>query len=175
MYNRKVTIRPYKPEDCDALVRLLSDERVLRDTVPVQLDRAKWNREWMMHKTFVAELAVNRDGGCGDDAAGGEGGRAVPVIVGFGELEISFQCSMACAGQLRRLCVGRDYIRQGIGSRLLQALERCAAEDIVAQVNVYAPATSRAFFEACGYTAVSKEPVGVEAQPSDVCPMYKQL
>lgn len=141
----KITIREYKPGDCEALCKLFYDtvhSVNRRDYDEVQLnawasgrvDTAAWNRSFLTHKTFVAES---------------EG-----MTVGFGDIDISVECSMCASAYLDRLYVHKDYQSKSIGRAIVRALEGHALENNASVITTYASITAKPFFEAMGYETV---------------------
>jgi putative acetyltransferase len=70
-------------------------------------------------------------------------------IVGFGSLDNS--------GYLDLLYVHKDYQKKGIGSSLLQELEKTANELELTEINVQASITAKPFFETNGFTLTGEK------------------
>lgn len=146
----KITIRTYKPNDCHKLYKLFFDtvhgincrdysKEQLNAWASGRVDHEAWNRSFLAHKTLVAEA----DG----------------VIVGFGDMDISVECSMCASAYLDRLYVCKDHQRKGVGRAILSALEKYAEENAVGIITTYASITSLPFFEAMGYDTVRENTV----------------
>lgn len=114
-------IRAYRSEDCAALTTLFYNTVHTvnaRDYTQTQLDvwatgqvdLAAWDRSFLAHNTFVAEL----DG----------------VIAGFGDIDET--------GYLDRLYVHKDYQRQGIAAALCDAMEKTVPGRIVTHASITA-------------------------------------
>ena len=114
-------IRAYQSKDCAELAALLYNTVHTvnaRDYTQAQLDvwatghvdLAAWNRSFLAHNTFVAEL----DG----------------VIAGFGDIDET--------GYLDRLYVHKDYQRRGVAAALCDAMERTAPGKIVTHASITA-------------------------------------
>lgn len=114
-------IRAYRSEDCAALATLFYNTVHTvnaRDYTQTQLDvwatgqvdLAAWDRSFLAHNTFVAEL----DG----------------VIAGFGDIDET--------GYLDRLYVHKDYQRQGIAAALCDAMEKTVPGRIVTHASITA-------------------------------------
>lgn len=114
-------IRAYQSEDCAALAALFYNTVHTvnaRDYTQAQLDvwatgqvdLAAWDRSFLAHNTFVAEL----DG----------------VIAGFGDIDET--------GYLDRLYVHKDYQRRGIAAALCDAMEKTAPGKIVTHASITA-------------------------------------
>ena len=144
-----MSIRPYRPEDCEALARLFYDAVHTvnaKDYTKAQLDvwatgnvdLEAWDRSLTAHFTLVAE----------------ENG----VITGFGDMDSS--------GYLDRLYVHRDFQGMGVGTALCQALEQEAVRavrqtkaDASVCITTHASITARPFFEAQGYQVQREQQV----------------
>lgn len=114
-------IRAYRSEDCAALAALFYNTVHTvnaRDYTQAQLDvwatgqvdLAAWDRSFLAHNTFVAEL----DG----------------VIAGFGDIDET--------GYLDRLYVHKDYQRRGIAAALCDAMEKTAPGKITTHASITA-------------------------------------
>lgn len=114
-------IRAYRSEDCAALATLFYNTVHTvnaRDYTQTQLDvwatgqvdLAAWDRSFLVHNTFVAEL----DG----------------VIAGFGDIDET--------GYLDRLYVHKNYQRQGIAAALCDAMEKTVPGRIVTHASITA-------------------------------------
>lgn len=133
-----MSIRPYRPEDCEALARLFYDAVHTvnaKDYTKAQLDvwatgnvdLEAWDRSLTAHFTLVAE----------------ENG----VITGFGDMDSS--------GYLDRLYVHRDFQGKGIASVLCDRLESCVS----GLITTHASITARPFFEKRGYRLIKEQQV----------------
>ena len=138
---RRVTLRPYRSEDCPALAKLFTEtvhSVCAADYTPAQLDAwaapegpdlAAWDAGFRAHVTLVAET-------CGR-------------LAGFGDID-------PAAGYLDRLYVGKDFQRRGVGAALCDALEAaCPGRPIV----THASRTARGFFEKRGYRVLRAQQV----------------
>ena len=114
-------IRAYQSKDCAALAALFYNtvhtvnardytQAQLDVWAPGHVDLAAWNRSFLAHNTFVAEL----DG----------------VIAGFGDIDET--------GYLDRLYVHKDYQRRGVAAALCDAMERTAPGKIVTHASITA-------------------------------------
>ncbi|MCD8029065.1 MAG: GNAT family N-acetyltransferase [Erysipelotrichaceae bacterium] len=70
-------------------------------------------------------------------------------IIGFGNI--------GQTGYLDRLYVDCQYLHQGVGSLILDHLEKYAAAKGNTHMNTQASITSKPFFEARGYTCIEKQ------------------
>ncbi len=70
-------------------------------------------------------------------------------IVGFGNI--------GQTGYLDRLYVDRHYLHQGVGTLILDNLEKYAGVKGNTYMNTQASITSKPFFEARGYTCIEKQ------------------
>ena len=133
-----MSIRPYRPEDCEALARLFYDAVHTvnaKDYTKAQLDvwatgnvdLEAWDRSLTAHFTLVAE----------------ENG----VITGFGDMDSS--------GYLDRLYVHRDFQGKGIASVLCDRLE----SSVSGLSTTHASITARPFFEKRGYRLIKEQQV----------------
>ena len=133
-----MSIRPYRPEDCEALARLFYDAVHTvnaKDYTKAQLDvwatghvdLEAWDRSLTAHFTLVAE----------------ENG----VITGFGDMDSS--------GYLDRLYVHRDFQGKGIASVLCDRLE----SSVSGHITTHASITARPFFEKRGYRLIKEQQV----------------
>lgn len=133
-----MSIRPYRPEDCEALARLFYDAVHTvnaKDYTKAQLDvwatgnvdLEAWDRSLTAHFTLVAE----------------ENG----VITGFGDMDSS--------GYLDRLYVHRDFQGKGIASVLCDRLE----SSVSGLITTHASITARPFFEKRGYRVLQEQQV----------------
>ena len=131
-------LRAYRPEDCEALLRLFYDTVHTvnaRDYTKEQLDawatgqedRESWDRSFREHFTVVA-------------VSGGE-------LVGFGDMDDT--------GYLDRLYVHKDHQGEGIGSAICGVLEEKANGAVVTHASI----TARPFFEGRGYSLIREQRV----------------
>lgn len=116
-------IRPYLPQD---------GERLYERFAPGSLDLETWQRSFRGKTALVVE----EDG----------------VLLGFGVLDISVVCSVCAAGRLERLFVAEEVRRQGLGRRLLTALEEDGIRNCAGVITVLAPEAAVPFFEVMGYS-----------------------
>lgn len=135
-------LRQYRPEDCALLAQLFYDtvHRVnTRDYTVEQVDAwadgqpdlEAWNRSLLNHDTLVAQ----------------EQGQ----VLGFADV--------SRVGLLDRLYVHHAHQRQGVASRLCQALEGLAAHRGIVRLETHASITAKPFFEARGYRLVKEQQV----------------
>ena len=133
-----MSIRPYRPEDCEALARLFYDAVHTvnaKDYTKAQLDvwatgnvdLEAWDRSLTAHFTLVAE----------------ENG----VITGFGDMDSS--------GYLDRLYVHRDFQGKGIASVLCDRLE----SSVSGLITTHASITAMPFFARRGYRILRRQEV----------------
>ena len=119
-------IRPYQPEDCEALARLFYEtvhtvnakdytEQQLNAWATGTVDLEAWDRSLTAHFTLVAE----------------ENG----VITGFGDMDPT--------GYLDRLFVHRDFQGRGIASALCDRLE----PSVSGPITTHASITARPFLK----------------------------
>lgn len=137
-----ISLRPYRPEDAPALLALFRDtiRRVnCRDYSPGQI--AAWASDDLDTGLWFSRFD----------------GRFVPVAVeeerpiGFAELETN--------GHIDRVYVSADHQRQGVGQRLLTAIESEARRLGLARLFTEASITARPFFEARGFTVIAPQVV----------------
>ncbi len=135
-------IREYQVADCTLLAQLFYDTVHTvnsKDYTKEQLDvwatgninLDKWNYSFLEHNTLIAV----HDG----------------VIAGFADMDKK--------GYLDRLYVHKDYQAKGIGTALINELERFAREKNVICFETYASITAKPFFEKLGYTVQSENTV----------------
>lgn len=159
-----IEIRPYRPDDCPELAELFYDtvhtvnradysNEQLNAWASGHVDINAWNRSFLSHKTVIAEIGS--------------------VIVGFGDIDISVECSICAKGYIDRLYVHRDYQRRGIGRAIISALEKYATENAVREITTYASLTAKPFFEAMGYTFVCRNEAERNGVTLDNCIMKK--
>ena len=131
-------LRAYRPEDCEALLRLFYDTVHtvnVRDYTKEQLDAwatgqedmESWDRSFREHFTVVA-------------VSGGE-------LVGFGDIDET--------GYLDRLYVHKDHQGEGIGSAICSVLEEKADGTVVTHASI----TAKPFFEKRGYSLIREQRV----------------
>ena len=134
-----IKLRPYRPEDCPALLRLfyetvhsvnLGDYTEIQCNVWAtgQEDADRWNRSLLEHTTIVAEW----DG----------------TLAGFGDMDAS--------GYLDRLYVSKDHQQLGIATAICDALEQQIAAPTY---QTHASITAKPFFIRRGYCVVRKQEV----------------
>ena len=130
-----MNIRRYRETDCLPVISMFYDtvhvvaagdysEAQLDAWAPENADFERWNRTLLENYSIVAE--------------------EIGQIVGFGDIEES--------GYLNRLYVHKDYQGQGIGSALLDMLERRVSLD---RITVHASITAKGFFESKGYAVIA--------------------
>lgn len=136
-----ISLRSYRPADLPAVCRLFYDtvhtvcaddysERELDAWAPENVDISAWNRALRESLCVVA-------------TAGGE-------VVGFANLAGDY---------LDRVYVHKDWQRRGIGSAMVDALERAARKREIGAVYTDASITARPFFQALGYRVVTPQKV----------------
>lgn len=145
-----VTLRPYRTEDAPQLLHLFRDSirRVaaadyspeqIRAWAPDEIDMDVWAQRFAGRFVVVAQVSDQ--------------------LVGFAELEPD--------GHIDRVYVSADHQRQGIGQMLLRAVIQQAQHQGLALLRVEASITARPFFEAQGFTVITRQVVtcrGVELQ-----------
>jgi len=135
-----MTVRPYQKADGEALKHLYEN---LSAFLPEDCEKERfrndeeWNRFFFLHKTAVAE-----DRG---------------EIVGFGMMEISVACSICALGRWKGIYVREDRRNRGIGSKLLAAVERLAAESAAGTATAEIPKELLPFFRSAGYTETREQ------------------
>ena len=138
----QITLRPYRNDDCEAVVRLFYEtihsvnakdytQEQLSAWAPAEQDLARWDNSLAAHDTIVAELE-------------GE-------LVGFADMDGS--------GYFDRLYVHRNHQGKGIASLLAGELERQVLERGVTRFITDASITARPFFEHRGYRIVREQSV----------------
>lgn len=136
------TLREYHPGDCAEMASLFYGtvhSVCKKDYTKKQLDAwadknpdiAAWNTSFLRHNTLIAESS----------------GR----IIGFGDMDKN--------GYLNRLYIHKEYQSCGIGSAIVNALEKYAVNQGIMHFSVHASVTARSFFESKGYTAVRENTV----------------
>ena len=83
-------------------------------------------------------------------------------IVGFSEHNFK--------GELSRIYVHKDYLRQGVGSRLLKIAEDSLAQQGWKEINIESTITAKYFYEKNGYKVIMKT-----RSEGDNAPVYKML
>lgn len=153
-----VTLRPYRPEDAPALLRLFRDtiRRVnSRDYSPDQvaawasdeIDAEAWASRFEGRFAVVAEV----DG----------------IIAGFVDL--------SAEGYLDRLFVSADHQGQGIATALMEAVIDEAQRLGVPKIEVQVSLTARPFFERRGFRVVERRCVEVRGSMLDCFAMEREL
>lgn len=133
-------VRLYMPEDLNAVLQLFYDNihtvcvndytiEQLDAWAPKDPDVYRWKEALNKNHTLVVE---DND-----------------KIVGFGDVGET--------GYLDRLYVSEDYLHQGIGSMLVQRLERYAKKKGVIFMNTAASITAKPFFETLGYVELEEQ------------------
>jgi putative acetyltransferase len=153
-----IAIRPYRPEDVDALIALFT--RAVRETAarhysPEQLrawapdvpDRDGWAARRMSRPTYVAEM-------------GGE-------IAGFTDLEPD--------GHIDMMFVHPDHDGRGVASLLLARVEAEARSLGLARLFTEASLSARPFFARRGFTLIAEQSVALRGQELTNFRMEKQL
>ena len=127
-----MSIRPYRPEDCEALARLFYDAVHTvnaKDYTKAQLD--VWATGNVDLEAWDRSLTAEENG----------------VITGFGDMDSS--------GYLDRLYVHRDFQGKGIASVLCDRLE----SSVSGLITTHASITARPFFEKRGYRLIKEQQV----------------
>lgn len=153
-----VTLRPYRPEDAPALLRLFKDtiRRVnSRDYAPDQvtawssdeIDADAWAKRFEGRFAVVAEVAG--------------------TIAGFVDLSPE--------GYLDRLFVSADHQGQGIATSLMEAVLAEAKRLRLPKIEVQVSLTARPFFERRGFRVVESRRVEVRGAMLDCFGMEREL
>jgi putative acetyltransferase len=138
-------IRPYQPEDLDAVVEVFLEairQTASKDYAPVQVeawaqvDRDLWRHRRLERPTWVVEM----DG----------------KAVAFTDLEPD--------GHIDMLYVHPGYGRSGLAKRLLDAVEERAHQLGITRIYSEACATARSNFERAGFVVVAPETVSRNGQ-----------
>lgn len=135
-------IRRYEVEDTKAIMRLFYDtvhEINIKDYstaqveawAPRDMNYEAWSNRLQGQITYVAE-----NNGC---------------IAGFGQLEEN--------GHIDCFYCHKNYQRQGVGSKLLQAIEEMAKSISVERLFTEASITAKPFFESKGFKTVRQQEV----------------
>ncbi len=136
-----ISLRSYRPADLPAVCRLFHNtvhtvcredysQRELDAWAPEKIDLAAWNKSLRESLCVVA-------------TAGGE-------IVGFANL---------ADDMLDRVYVHHDWLRRGVGTRMVTVLERAAKKRGIRELFTDASITARPFFLAMGYRVVTPQKV----------------
>lgn len=158
MYHGPVTLRPYRPDDASALMRLFKDtiRRVnSRDYAPGQIaawasddiDSEAWASRFEGRFAVVAEV----DG----------------MIAGFVDLSPE--------GYLDRLFVSADHEGQGIATVLMDGVVAEAQRLRLPKIEVQVSLTARPFFERRGFRVVESRCVEVRGSLLDCFGMEREL
>jgi len=138
----EILIRPYLPEDCDALIdvfrtsvrqtglRHYSLDQVIA-WAPDEIDATAWDARRSSHPTWIAEV---------------EG-----KTVGFSDLEAD--------GHLDMLYVHPDFQRQGVASALLRTVESTACKSGHKRLYTESSIGARPFFERSGFNLIVAQTV----------------
>ncbi|MCD7893182.1 MAG: GNAT family N-acetyltransferase [Erysipelotrichaceae bacterium] len=133
-------IRLYQPSDLEEVMQLFYDnvhsvcakdytEEQLEAWAPKEANVYRW--ETSLNKNHTLVVVDNEH------------------IIGFGNI--------GQTGYLDRLYVDSDYLNQGVGTLLLENLERYATARGNTHMNTNASITSKPFFEARGYQCIEKQ------------------
>ncbi|AWH83951.1 GNAT family N-acetyltransferase [Flavobacterium album] len=139
----KKTIRPYRSEDCDAIVQLFREtvhsvnakdytKGLLDAWAPAQIDNARWNSVLSANFTIVVE---SEDG----------------TIIGFGDIDST--------GYFDHLFVHRDFQGQHVATSIANAIETFARKKSFERITVAASITAKPFFEKRGYRIIKEQQV----------------
>ena len=138
-------ILPYKKGDATVLMALMFDStRVLckNDYTPEEL--SKWVPERMDKARFMRSLALSYVRVAHMD---GE-------IVGFADMDES--------GYLNRLFVAPDFGRRGVGTALLNEMEKHAKKKGIHTISLISSITSKGFYQKNGYTLLGEKYLSVK-------------
>ena len=139
-------IREYLPSDSQELAKLFYEtihsvnaqdynEAQLNAWAPRNRDAREWERSFENKWVFIAEEGNN--------------------IAGFGELEVS--------GHIDRFYISRDFISQGVGRKIYNAIENGANNQRIKRLFVEASITARSFFEKMGFKIIKEQIVELRA------------
>lgn len=150
-------LRPYSPEDLEALLRLFYESvhrtacadystEQLDAWAPEKLDWDAWQEKFSTTETWVVE----KDG----------------VPVGFANREKGyFDC----------LYVAPAHQRRGVATMLAEAVEQSAAQEGIARLTVEASRTARPFFEKRGYRMLRAQRVKRRGQTLENFVMEREM
>jgi len=158
MTARALEIRPYRPEDLEAIIAVFMSavrEVAARDYTPEQLaawapaevDREAWAKRRLNRETWVAEV----DG----------------EVAGFTDLEPD--------GHIDMMFVGARFQGRGAAGALLDAAEASARRQGLGRLFTEASLTARPFFEHRGFTVLAAQDVAVRGQVLRNFRMEKRL
>jgi len=153
-----ITIRKFRAEDIDAVVRLFRDtihsvnakdytKAQLDAWAPEKIDNARWCQKLLSHYTVVAE----KDG----------------IICGFGDIYEN--------RYFDHLFVHKDYQGQGVASKIVATIEGYADQKGIKTIEVHVSVTARTFFISKGYAVVAPQKVTHNGQEFTNYVMKKNL
>lgn len=102
-------------------------------------------------------------------------GETTSTWVGFVGGFLAGFTNLGAAGYVDCMYVHADYLRRGVASALLSALEEEARRRGVASLHSEVSLTARPFFEARGFVVVTPQKVTVSGQTYDNFKMEKRL
>ncbi len=137
-----ITIRPYKPSDTPAIVKLFREavhaiairhysKEQAAVWAPENIDQDKWQRSLEKNITYVAEIDS--------------------IIVGFAD--------MSHEGYLDRLYVHKDYQARGIAFRLMKKIEQEARNLGLTKITTDCSITAKIPAERMGFKVVKEQTV----------------
>ncbi|MFP9099882.1 GNAT family N-acetyltransferase [Flavobacterium sp. RHBU_24] len=152
------TIRNFRAEDIDAVVRLFRDtihtvnakdytKAQLDAWAPGTIDNARWCQNLLNHFTVVTE----KDG----------------VLCGFGDIHEN--------GYFDHLFVHKDFQGQGVASKIVAAIEEHAVQKDIKSIEVHVSITAYSFFISKGYLVVAPQKVTYNGQEFTNYVMRKSL
>lgn len=151
-------IRPFRKEDAAQIAQLFHDTLMQGDDINVTLleqkARAPDDRkiyEWQKRCSQQITLVADSDG----------------LITGFGELKE--------LGYIDCICCHRDHKKQGVGTRLLQALEDKARQLHLNKLYVEVSAMARPFYKKMGFYLIKKQTIFIRGAETDKFMMGKWL
>ena len=139
-----LTLRRYRPSDTPALLALFHDTIHAvnaRDYAPDQLNA--WAPPTQDADAWAVRLSTR-------DTLIAQGGL---LIVGF--------CDLEADGHLDHLYCHADYQRRGVGTLLVEEIEKIAREKGITRLTTEASITARPFFEARGFRVLQPQTVHV--------------
>lgn len=123
-----IIIRPAKPEDCAAILRLIVELAVYEKAEnEVELTESDLRRDAFGEKPIV-EMIVAEEVGAEPSASKKGMGQAGPKIIGTALFYEKYSTWKGIGLHLEDLVVSTEYRRRGVGSLLFDAVIRLAAE-----------------------------------------------
>lgn len=152
------TLRPFLLADAPRLAVLFRESiEALTEDFYDEGQRAAWAARADDEAAFTARLA-----------------KAL-TLVALVEKEIAGFAALERNERVEMLYVHPDFARQGVGSALLDALEKLAAARSAAKLEVEASDAARNFFASRGYTAQSRNTVELDGEWLGRTRMTKEL